>query len=163
MKKDDDVKKKDVEQPDGEDIEEAVSLSSFSPKGEKESFKEWKEIKDLAQEVFRVYFTIDDDSATTNMKSFSKIGRKMEKGLLTKINGTMPTLPSYLTNLHLPKSIVSVLLFIEASFRGIAQVRSFLVYHQLLKILHTFESIVLYIVLPHFLTSHSRCTSKTIH
>lgn len=104
------LKKKDgvAEEPDIEAIEKTE---------EKHTSKDWKEVRDLARDVFQVYFSLDDSGVDT-----SKMKKQENNRILIKINGTMPSLPTYLGKLKLPKAIVDVILFIEASFRGIAQV-----------------------------------------
>lgn len=83
--------------------------------------KEWREIRDLARRVFQVYFTnYDSDEDIARMKEKSQ---KKQQGLLKKINGTMPWLPAFLTGLSAPTILKAPILFTEASFRGIAQVR----------------------------------------
>ena len=71
----------------------------------------------MARDVFHVYFS-DSDNADT-----SKSKQKKKSNVFKKINGTMPGLPSYLAKLQFPAPIVTMILFAEASFRGIAQVR----------------------------------------
>jgi hypothetical protein len=82
-----------------------------------EQTKEWMDICALARDVFGVYFSIDE--------TFSEIERskeQREKRFIYKINGTMPWLSDFLKSLRLPGAMTSILLFAEASLRGIAQV-----------------------------------------
>ena len=87
------------------------------PIKKEERTKEVQELFDLARDVFHVYFS-DSDNADT-----SKSKQKKKSNVFKKINGTMPGLPSYLAKLQFPAPIVTMILFAEASFRGIAQVR----------------------------------------
>lgn len=103
LKKTDDTSAKD-------DVEEV-------PIKKEERTKEVQELFDLARDVFHVYFS-DSDNADT-----SKSKQKKKSNVFKKINGTMPGLPSYLAKLQFPAPIVTMILFAEASFRGIAQVR----------------------------------------
>ena len=107
LKKSDEPSKKDVEIPDDERAKEDTKQT-----------KEWQELCSLARDVFHVYFTLDDSKT-----DISKMKQMKKKNILTWVNGTMPQLPRYLAKLELPSWIVNVLLFVEASFRGIAQVR----------------------------------------
>ena len=118
-------KKNDIEVPSGKAEEDTASHKIV---GQSKS-KEWTEIRDLARDVFHVYFTNGDDNNIGSGVSFSK--RKMNqrqgrknKRFYTKINGTMPSLPTYLSKLQLPVFVVKIILFVEASFRGIAQVKN---------------------------------------
>ena len=85
--------------------------------------KEWKEIQDLARNVFYVYFTNNDcdDDGIAQMKQSHHSSKK--PSMLKKIKGTMPWLPALLQGLNAPKIVKAPVLFMEASFRGIAQVR----------------------------------------
>lgn len=114
-KKDDDLVSKD------DDVEKEEA-----PK--KELTTEQKELYELAREVFHVYFNDDDGDnieisqyKTTKLKDSDVCFGCLK--MLCRINGTMPSLPSYLAKLKLPAPVVSLILFVEASFRGIAQVR----------------------------------------
>ncbi|KAL7554009.1 hypothetical protein ACHAWF_017370 [Thalassiosira exigua] len=79
--------------------------------------KEWMELRNMARDLFGVYFTTDDNS-----DDVSKLRKMKKAGLYTRINGTMPYLTAYLKKLQLPAPILNTILFTEASFRGIAQV-----------------------------------------
>ena len=79
--------------------------------------KAWMDMCDLAHDVFDVYFTTDDVCTDS-----SKVKQHNKKRLHTTINGTMPYFTAYLKKMRLPKWMVNILLFTEASFRGIAQV-----------------------------------------
>ncbi|KAL7530060.1 hypothetical protein ACHAXR_005514, partial [Thalassiosira sp. AJA248-18] len=83
-----------------------------------EQSEEWNELRNLARDVFSVYFSVGNDSNT----DMSKTKQIKTKGIQKYIIGTMPYLTAYLTKLQLPKPIVKILLFTEASFRGMAQV-----------------------------------------
>ena len=85
-------------------------------KEEEEQSEEVREVCELARDIFHVYFNDSDDN--TNTRS----SRKQKKNLYQMINGTMPHLPSYISKLSLPTPVVSLLLFAEASLRGMAQV-----------------------------------------
>ena len=102
--------------------EEAPEDAEAVPQKEddKES-KEWKDLCKLARDAFHVYFT---DDSKTQLSTFSMIKQEKKKRIHTKVNGTMPYLTAYLTKLQLPAPFVNVILFTEASFRGIAQVRA---------------------------------------
>ncbi len=84
--------------------------------------KEWREMRDLARSVFHVYFTNndcdDDDIAQLKQSDASK-----KSSLLEKINGTMPWLPELINGSDAPNVVKALVLFSEASFRGMAQVR----------------------------------------
>ncbi|KAL3795286.1 hypothetical protein ACHAWO_010420, partial [Cyclotella atomus] len=94
------------------------------PSLDAEKARDVKDIRDLAKSIFHVYFTHhdgDDDSVQIKQQNQLKT-----PGLLTKMNGTMPWLSSY------PKDSAAILavakapiLFMEACFRGIAQVSVF--------------------------------------
>lgn len=109
-----------LKKTDHDDEEEASKkdIEAVLPPQKEEDVVD-KEIYDLARDTFHVYFTLDDSNEDT-----SKINqrRKKKSRIYKKINGTMPSLPSYLRKLPLPEIIVNVILFTEASFRGIAQV-----------------------------------------
>jgi len=102
-KKDGDTK--DVEAPEKKEEEEEQS-------------EEVREVCELARDVFHVYSNDLDDN--TNTRNSRKQPKKMN--LYRMINGTMPHLPSYISKLSLPTPFVSILLFAEASLRGMAQV-----------------------------------------
>ena len=104
------LKKTDGEKDDTEDVEAAAPPKEIS--------KELEELFNLAHDIFQVYFTTDDSGT-----DLSKMKQTKKKGILTKINGTMPYLTAYLKKLQLPRPVVDTILFTEASFRGIAQVR----------------------------------------
>ena len=108
------MKKTDGEKGDSADVEAAAP-----PK--EEVSKELEELFNLARDIFQVYFTTDDSGT-----DLSKMKQTKKKGILAKINGTMPYLTAYLKKLQLPKPVVDTILFTEASFRGIAQVRRYL-------------------------------------
>ena len=108
------LKKTDGEKGDSADVEAAAP-----PK--EEVSKELEELFNLARDIFQVYFTTDDSGT-----DLSKMKQTKKKGILAKINGTMPYLTAYLKKLQLPKPVVDTILFTEASFRGIAQVRRYL-------------------------------------
>jgi len=103
-----------------DDVEKEVS--------KKELTKEQEELYELAREVFHVYFN-DDDGSDIEISKYKT--KKLKDSdvcfgcfkMLCRINGTMPSLPSYLSELQLPSPIRNLILFAEASFRGIAQVR----------------------------------------
>jgi len=100
--------------------EEAPEDAEAVPKKEDDKqSKEWKDLCKLARDAFHVYFT---DDSKTQLSIVSKIKQEKKKRIYTKINGTMPYLTLYLTKLQLPAPFVNVILFTEASFRGIAQV-----------------------------------------
>jgi hypothetical protein len=90
-----------------------------APAKEMDEPKEWIELRDLAQDIFHVYFSDsnDDVDATSKMRL-----QQQTKHVFSWVNGTMPSLPAGLAKLPLPDLIVKMILFIEASFRGIAQV-----------------------------------------
>ena len=111
------LKKADEEVADkekGKEDDDAVTSPSNTTK---EEDAEQDSIRNLARDVFRVYFSTDDSHADK-----SKLKKIQERGIHTKINGTMPYLTAYLTKLQLPGPIAYTLLFIEASLRGMAQV-----------------------------------------
>jgi len=87
-------------------------------KEEEEQSEEVREVCELARDIFHVYFNDSDDN--TNTRSSNKQPKKMN--LYQMINGTMPHLPSYISQLSLPTPFVSILLFAEANLRGMAQV-----------------------------------------
>ncbi len=84
--------------------------------------KEWKEMRDLARSVFHVYFTNNDcdDDENSQLKQ-SDASKK--SSLLKKINGTMPWLPELINGSDAPNVVKAPVLFLEASLRGMAQVR----------------------------------------
>lgn len=84
--------------------------------------KEWREIHDLARSVFHVYFTSNDCDAD-DIAQMKKSHSSIKPSLLKKINGTMPWLNTRLKGLSAPQIVKAPILFIDASFRGIAQVR----------------------------------------
>lgn len=87
--------------------------------------EEWKEMRDLARSVFYVYFTNNDcDDEIAHMRE----SQSKKPSLLKKINGTMPWLPTLIDGSSAPKIVKAPILFIEASFRGIAQVRTLTTY-----------------------------------
>lgn len=85
--------------------------------------EEWREMRDLARSVFYVYFTNNDcDDEIAHMRQSQE--SKKKSSLLKKVNGTMPWLPTLIDGSSTPKVVKAPLLFMEASFRGIAQVRT---------------------------------------
>lgn len=85
--------------------------------------KEWREMRDLARSVFHVYFShndCDDDEIAKMKQSHSS----KKPSFLNKINGTMPWLPGLMHGSSAPNIVKAPILFMEASFRGIAQVRT---------------------------------------
>ncbi len=80
-------------------------------------------MRDLARSVFHVYFASndcdDDDIAQLNQSDQPK-----KPSLLKKINGTMPWLPELINGPGVPNVVKAPVLFLEASFRGMAQVRT---------------------------------------
>ena len=89
--------------------------------------EEWKEMRDLARSVFYVYFTNNDcDDEIAHMRESQESKKKWS--LLKKINGTMPWLPTLISGSSAPKVVKAPILFMEASFRGIAQVRTLTTY-----------------------------------
>ena len=89
-------------------------------KGEPEPIKVESPIpqeQTLAHDVFGVYFSTDDTHA-----EIGKARDEKKQRFLAKINGTMPWLPSLLKGLELPQVVTALLLFTEASLRGIGQV-----------------------------------------
>ena len=84
--------------------------------------EEWREMRDLARSVFYVYFTNNDcDDEIAHMRQSQESKKKWR--LLKKVNGTMPWLPTLINGSSAPKIVKAPILFGEASFRGIAQVR----------------------------------------
>jgi hypothetical protein len=84
--------------------------------------REWREIHDVARSVFHVYFSnndCDDDDIAHMKQSLSS----KKPSLLKKVDGTMPWLRTSLKGLSAPKIVKAPILFMEAPFRGIAQVR----------------------------------------
>mmetsp|Transcript_14766 Transcript_14766/g.30256 ORF Transcript_14766/g.30256 Transcript_14766/m.30256 type:complete len:785 (-) Transcript_14766:94-2448(-) len=83
--------------------------------------KEWREMRDLARSVFHVYFTNNDcdDDEIAKMKQ-TRSSKK--PSFLNKINGTMPWLLGLMHGSSAPNIVKAPILFMEASFRGIAQV-----------------------------------------
>ena len=77
--------------------------------------KEFKEVRDIGRSVFHVYFDFSGDNCQD----------ELEPTLLKKVAGTMAWLPVLVKGLSIPHCMTSVVLFIEASFRGIAQVSEF--------------------------------------
>jgi len=80
------------------------------------------EMRNLARSVFHVYFTNkNDDIAELKQSDSSKM-----PSLLKKINGTMAWLPELLngSDADAPNSVKAPILFMEAIFRGMAQVRT---------------------------------------
>jgi hypothetical protein len=83
--------------------------------------KEWREMRDLARSVFHVYFA-DHDSDDVEIAKMKQSYSSKKLSLLNKINGTMPWLPRLINESKAPNIVKVLILFIEASFRGIAQV-----------------------------------------
>lgn len=77
-------------------------------------------MRELARDVFGVYFATGRDCGAADASS--RFGQMKGRGLRTKVNGTMPYARAYLKDLGLPRPVVTFALFVEASFRGIAQV-----------------------------------------
>jgi hypothetical protein len=105
----------------GDDPEKPSDEPSFDA----EKAREVKDIHDLAKSIFHVYFTnheSDGDAEHMKRQSHMKV-----PGLLNKINGTMPWLPSYLKDSAAIPAIAKTILFMEACFRGIAQASATLV------------------------------------
>ena len=75
------------------------------------------EERTLAYDVFEVYFSTDDTHA-----EIGKARDEKKQRILAKINGTMPWLPGFLKEFNLPQVFTTLLLFTEASLRGIGQV-----------------------------------------
>ncbi len=84
--------------------------------------EEWSNIRDLARDLFQVYFTTDDSYA--DVEKMNHIKCKFHSLFL----GTIPWLTQYIQKLDLPRPVVETLLFIEASFRGIGQVTGIFYY-----------------------------------
>ena len=84
--------------------------------------KEWREIHALARSVFHVYFTNNDYDQDIGKMS-QAVRKQKQPSLISKINGTMPWLPTVLKGSSAPAIVKQPVLFMEASFRGIAQVR----------------------------------------
>ena len=83
--------------------------------------EEWREMRDLARSVFYVYFNNNDcDDEVAHMRQ----SQTQKPSLLKRINGTMPWLPTLINGSSAPNVVKTPILFIEASFRGIAQVRT---------------------------------------
>lgn len=81
--------------------------------------EEWREMRDLARSVFYVYFNNNDcDDEVAHMRQ----SQTQKPSLLKRINGTMPWLPTLINGSSAPNVVKTPILFIEASFRGIAQV-----------------------------------------
>ena len=84
-------------------------------------------MRDLARSVFYVYFTNNDcDDEIAHMRQSQESKKKWS--LLKKVNGTMPWLPTLIDGSSAPKVVKALILFKEASFRGIAQVRTLATY-----------------------------------
>ena len=87
-----------------------------------EEAEAWREMCDLARSVFYVYFTNNDcDNDIAHMR---KSQAEKKTSLLSRINGTMPWLPTLIDGSSAPNIVKTPTLFMEASFRGIAQVRT---------------------------------------
>jgi len=80
---------------------------------------EWKEISTLARNVFRVYFTNNDDEEDIAQ---IKSTYKKNTGMLNKMNGTMPWFHSTVKGFKVHNVVKTPVLFIEACLRGMAQV-----------------------------------------
>lgn len=102
-------------------VADVVDRPLDEPSLDAEKARDVKEIRDLAKSIFHVYFTHhdgDDDSVQIKQQNQLKT-----PGLLTKMNGTMPWLSSYLKDsAAIPAVAKAPILFMEACFRGIAQV-----------------------------------------
>lgn len=99
-----------------------VEVAPLTSKGKTDVPEGHAEMRDLAQSIFKVYFTNDcddDDIAQLKQSASSKI-----PSLLKKINGTMAWLPELMNGSDAPNAIKAPILFMEASFRGMAQVRT---------------------------------------
>jgi hypothetical protein len=79
--------------------------------------QEWKELCAVAQDVFGVYFSTDESHLELERSKEQK-----KKRIYTRINGTMPWLSEHIKSLSIPGFMTALLLFTEASLRGIGQV-----------------------------------------
>lgn len=86
------------------------------------------EMRDAARDAFRVYFSMSSsDDPSSGIDRTTTTTRK-DTNFLARINGTMPHLTGYLSSsstkkkLPGPTIIAGVVRFVEASFRGLAQV-----------------------------------------
>ncbi len=93
------------------------------PEGHASQTKEWREMRDLARSVFHVYFT-NNDCDNDGIAQLKQSDSSKKPSLLKKINGTMPWLPELLNGSGVPNVVKAPVLFLEASFRGMAQVRT---------------------------------------
>ena len=92
------------------------------PEGPVSQSKEWKEMRDLTRSVFHVYFT-NNDCDDNDIAQLKQSDSSKKSSLLKKINGTMPWLPDLINGSDAPNVVKALVLFLEASLRGMAQVR----------------------------------------
>lgn len=79
--------------------------------------QEWKDMCNIAQDVFGVYFSTEESQSELERSKEQK-----KKRFYAKINGTMPWLTEYIKSSSLPGFVTAPLLFTEASLRGMGQV-----------------------------------------